>query len=109
MDKILDDVLSYREMCDAESVQTLQRGMNFRMNQSYSVVLMSQKSNAHYSDKIYDDGITIEYEGHDISKNYSFNPKLEDQPDRLPSGTITQNGLFVKAVNEYNKKYLNQN
>lgn len=104
MDKVLDDILSYREMCDAENVQTLQRGMNFRMNQTYSVVLMSQKSNAPYSDKVYVDGITIEYEGHDISKNYSINPKLEDQPEKLSTGRITQNGLFVKAVNEYKKK-----
>jgi hypothetical protein len=27
-----DDILSYREMCDAEEIQTLQRGMNFRMS-----------------------------------------------------------------------------
>ena len=30
--KIQDDILSYREMCDAENVQTLQRGMNYRLN-----------------------------------------------------------------------------
>lgn len=103
MAKILDDILSYREMCDAEGTQTMQRGMNFRMNPSYSVFLMSQKSNAPYSDKIYDDGITIEYEGHDLAKNYTENPKLQDQPEKLPSGKITQNGLFIKAVNEYKK------
>jgi hypothetical protein len=76
--KILDDILSHREMCEAENVQTLQRGMNFRMNPSYSVVLMSQKSNAPYKDKIHSDGITIEYEGHDKAKNYSQNSKEED-------------------------------
>jgi hypothetical protein len=71
------------------------------MNPSYSVVLMSQKSNAPYSDKIHNDGITIEYEGHDIAKNYSKNPKKEDQPEKLPSGKLTQNGYFIKAVREY--------
>lgn len=91
-------------MCDAENVQTMQRGMNFRMNPSYSVFLMSQKSNAPYSDKIYDDGVTIEYEGHDLTKGYSENPKLDDQPEKLSSGKITQNGLFIKAVNQYKKK-----
>ena len=35
---IQDDILSYREMCDAENVQTLQRGMNFRLGRSYSVI-----------------------------------------------------------------------
>ncbi len=101
MVKILDDILSYREMCDAEKAQTMQRGMNFRMNPSYSVFLMSQKSNAPYLDRIHDDGVTIEYEGHDLAKNYTKNPKVEDQPEKLPSGKVTQNGLFTKAVNEY--------
>jgi hypothetical protein len=101
--KILDDILSYREMCDAENTQTMQRGMNFRMNPSYSVILMSQRSNAPYSDKVHDDGVTIEYEGHDLAKNYSENHKEQDQPEKLPSGKLTQNGYFIKAVNEYKK------
>lgn len=102
MNKIQDDILSYREMCDAESVQTLQRGMNFRMNPSYSVILMSQRSNAPYQDKIHDDGITIEYEGHDVSKRaHDHDPKTEDQPHKLPSGKLTQNGYFIKAATEY--------
>jgi len=84
--KIRDDILSYREMCDAENVQTLQRGMNFRMRPSYSVILMSQRSNAPYRDRVHDDGITIEYEGHDVPRrSYDHNPKNEDQPDKLPS------------------------
>lgn len=102
MNKIKDDILSYREMCDAEGVQTLQRGMNYRLFSTYSVILMSQRSNAPYNDKIHDDGITIEYEGHDITKkSYEHNPKLEDQPEKLPTGNLTQNGLFIKAVNSY--------
>lgn len=100
--KIQDDILSYREMCDAEGKQTLQRGMNYRLSPNYSVILMSQRSNAPYRDKIYEDGITIEYEGHDISRQgYQHNPKDEDQPDKLPSGRLTQNGLFIKAVEDY--------
>ncbi len=90
-------------MCDAEHAQTMQRGMNFRMNPAYSVFLMSQKSNAPYSDKVYDDGVTIEYEGHDLAKNYTETPKLQDQPKKLPSGKLTQNGFFIKAVDEYEK------
>ncbi|KKS39144.1 MAG: Restriction endonuclease [Parcubacteria group bacterium GW2011_GWD2_42_14] len=101
MIKILDDILSYREMCDAENTQTMQRGMNYRMNPTYSVFLMSQKPNAPYSDSVHNDGVTIEYEGHDLAKNYTVNPKHEDQPEKLPSGKITQNGLFIKAVDEY--------
>ncbi len=79
MTKIRDDILSYREMCDAENVQTLQRGMNFRLNQNYSVILMSRRSNALYQDKVRDDGITIEYEGHDVFRvSHEHNPKHED-------------------------------
>ncbi len=90
-------------MCDAEKAQTMQRGMNFRMNPSYSVFLMSQKTNAPYSDKVSNDGVTIEYEGHDLAKNYTENPKAQDQPEKLPSGKITQNGLFIEAVNKYKR------
>jgi hypothetical protein len=64
---------------------------------------MSQKSNAPYSDRVYDDGVTIEYEGHNLAKNYTENPKTSDQPEKLPSGKITQNGLFIEAVNKYKK------
>ena len=59
---MLDQIYSYREMCNLEAVQTLQRGMNFRMHSNYSVVLMPRRSNAPYLDSISDDGITIEYE-----------------------------------------------
>ena len=97
-----DDILSYREMCEAENVQTLQRGMNFRMNPRYSVILMSQRKGAPYKDKIHEDGITIEYEGHDVSRKSSDkHPKTQDQPERLPSGKLTQNGLFIQVVNLY--------
>lgn len=102
MNKIQDDILSYREMCDTENVQTLQRGMNFRINPFYSLILMSQRSNAPYNDRVYADGITIEYEGHDVSrKDYYHNPKNEDQQSTNPTGTFTQNGKFIKAVEDF--------
>lgn len=104
LNKIKDDILSYREMCDVEDVQILQRGMNFRMGPNYSVMLMSQRSNAPYNDRIHEDGLTIEYEGHDISKrSYDHNPKHEDQPSKLPTGRLTQNGLFVQSIEKYKK------
>ena len=59
---MLEQIYSYREMCNLEAVQTLQRGMNFRMRFNYSVVLMSRRSNTLYLDSISDDGVTIEYE-----------------------------------------------
>ncbi len=76
--------------------------MNFRLHPNYSILLMSQRSNAPYTDRIQEDGVTIEYEGHDVSKkSYNHNPKFEDQVDLLPTGKLTQNGLFIKAAENY--------
>ncbi len=101
---MLDQIFSYREMCDAEKMQTLQRGMNFKINPQYSLVLMSRRSNAPYLDNILDDGITIEYEGHDEPKtSHEINPKALDQPSVTKNGTLTQNGKFIEAIENYKK------
>ncbi len=97
-----DQIISYREMCDNENIQTLQRGMNYRMNPHYSIILMSQRKNAPYNDKILDDDLSIEYEGHDIPKSKDIeNPKLVDQARKTKNGKLTQNGYFAKAIDEY--------
>lgn len=102
---MLDQVYSYREMCDLEDVQTLQRGMNFRMKPNYSVILMSRRANAPYRDKILDDGLTIEYEGHDEPKSsHDISPKGIDQPEKSRTGTLTQNGQFIQAVDKFKSK-----
>lgn len=100
-----DKILSYREMCNTENVQTLQRGMNYRMNPEYSVILMSQRSNAPYNDHIHDDGITIEYEGHDVPRTLRTPaPKKLNQPLETINGRPTQNGLFVQAIIDHKEK-----
>lgn len=97
-----DQIISYREMCDNENIQTLQRGMNYHLNPNYSVILMSQRKNAPYRDSIKEDGLTIDYEGHDIPKTTDVdNPKFIDQPRCTKTGKPTQNGLFATAVDEY--------
>ncbi len=98
---MLDEVLSYREMCDREGCQTLQRGMNYRLGKSYSVILMSRRRNAPYVDRIIPQSNTIEYEGHDIARSHGKNPKGIDQPRSHESGRPTQNGLFAAAVESY--------
>lgn len=96
-----DLIYSYREMCDIEGIQVLQRGMNYQMKPNYSVILMSLRPNAPYPDKILPDGLTIEYVGHDEPKtSYDFNPKLVAQPRITKTGKLTQNGLFVDAVDQ---------
>jgi hypothetical protein len=94
---MIDQIFSYREMCEQENAQTLQRGMNFEMNPKYSVILMSRRNNAPYKDSILEDGITIEYEGHDKPRvGFTFDPKLVDQPRLTDGGRPTQNGLFAQ-------------
>tara|TARA_B100000959_G_scaffold273422_1_gene323927 strand:+ start:1804 stop:2502 length:699 start_codon:yes stop_codon:yes gene_type:complete len=100
-----DEIISYREMCDNENVQTLQRGMNYRLNPNYSVILLSQRKNAPYNDRVSEDGLSIEYEGHDIPKSDEVNnPKSFDQPKITKNGRLTQNGLFAKSVEDYKKR-----
>jgi hypothetical protein len=45
------------------------------------------------------DGRVLIYEGHDMARRVGGpNPKEVDQPLQLPSGTLTQNGLFFRAA-----------
>jgi hypothetical protein len=98
---VKDTILTYREMCDAENVQTLQRGMNFRLGADYSVILMSQRPNAPYNDEIQADALTILYQGHDTPKSEAcLSPKSVDQPRITKTGRLTQNGKFAEAVHK---------
>lgn len=99
-----DNIIRYREMCAAEQHDMLQKGMNFRLNPQYSVLLMSQRTNAPYKDAIHPDGITIEYEGHDLPRSQQIrDPKTVDQPRFTRGGKPTENGKFADAVDQYKK------
>ncbi|MEO5499594.1 MAG: HNH endonuclease [Candidatus Saccharimonadales bacterium] len=93
----VNQIISYREMCNTEQQEQLQRGMNFGIGGVYSVLLMSVKPNSPYADRISDDGLTIYYEGHDSAGDKR---KILDQPDTNPSGSLTQNGLFRQAADK---------
>jgi hypothetical protein len=91
-------------MCREEGVN-LQRGMNFRLRGRLSVILMSLRPGAPYADRIEANGKVLIYEGHDIpSLKDGPKPKLVDQPERHPGGSLTQNGLFYRAARMYKKK-----
>ena len=76
--------------------------MNYRLNKKYSVLLQSTRTDAKYEDEVLDDGNTLIYEGHDISKNkINKQPKLFDQQLFNRNGTLTQNGLFFNAAHEF--------
>ena len=96
-----DNVISYLEMCSREGA-SLQAGMNFGLGGNHSVVLMSLRPNAPYRDRIEDDGQTLIYEGHDHPNVAGGpDPKTVDQPDRYPSGSLTQNGKFFQAARDF--------
>ncbi|MDD3818851.1 MAG: hypothetical protein PHG41_03340 [Actinomycetota bacterium] len=59
-------IISYLEMCAEENVN-LQRGMNYKLNSGFSIILMSVRPGAPYADRIEDEGKTLIYEGHDIA------------------------------------------
>jgi len=80
----------------------LQRGMNFRLRDAESIILMSLRPGAPYADQVQDDGRVLIYEGHDVARTLNGpHPKQVDQPERNPGGSLTQNGLFAEAVRKY--------
>jgi hypothetical protein len=90
-------------MCGEEG-ENLQRGMNFRIRNGVSVILMSLRPNAPYADRVEQNGKILIYEGHDIPKKQGGpDPKTMDQQAYNPSGTLTQNGLFREAAEAYKR------
>jgi hypothetical protein len=59
---------------------------------------MSRRPGAPYTDEFSEDGRSITYEGHDCSTAVHPIPKQVDQPDKTPKGALTQNGMFVQAI-----------
>jgi hypothetical protein len=95
------DILSHHEMCGVEGVM-LQRGMNFRLRNRASVILMSRRRGAPYKDEVKDDGKTLVYEGHDIPKTGGIrDPKRHDQQTHSNSGRLTENGKFLQAAERF--------
>lgn len=97
-----DEILTHTDMCARERTM-LQRGMYFRQPPAISVVLMSRRPGAPYVDALSEDGTELTYEGHDALKTSSSDPKQVDQPTRLSTGSVTENGMFAAAVDEYKR------
>ncbi|MEW6613016.1 MAG: HNH endonuclease [Pseudomonadota bacterium] len=95
------NIISYIEMCQKEGT-SLQKGMNFRLKGKHSVILMSVRPNAPYKDEVKEDGSVLVYEGHDEPKTKGVaDPKALDQPERRANGSLTENGKFHKAAQEF--------
>lgn len=89
------------EMCAVTGVN-LQRGMNFQLHNKQSVLLMSVRPGAPYADRIEHEGRILIYEGHDCARTANGpDPKAVDQPRSNPGGSLTQNGLFARAAQEF--------
>ena len=93
-------IISYNQLVINEGGTQVQKGMNFAVKKTYSIVLMSTEKNAPYNDNMLEDGL-IEYEGHDAPRSEKYNKKEVDQPIANASGTLTENGKFFQAAENY--------
>jgi len=95
------NIIAYIDMCQKEGT-SLQKGMNFRLKGNHSVILMSLRLNAPYRDEVQEDGAVLIYEGHDEPKTLGItDPKSLDQPERRHNGSLTENGKFHKAAQDF--------
>lgn len=93
-----NEIIPYLEMCQREGV-SLQRGMNFGIGGTHSVILTSLRPNAPYDNRLEDEGTVLIYEGHDEPRSQRVpNPNAVDQPNQTPKGSRTQNGKFFTAA-----------
>lgn len=93
------ELLTYNQLVMKEDGKHLQKGMNFGIQGSYSIVLMSVEKNAPYADEMLEDGV-IKYEGHDARVSI-HEKKLVDQLMTNTTGTLTENGKFFHAAESY--------
>ncbi len=95
-------------MCNKLDINTIQRGMNFRTRKGISIILMSVRPNAPYADEIDFKNNLLIYEGHDVPKRKGIkDPKKLDQPLWTENGALTENGKFVKAIENTKKGLAN--
>jgi hypothetical protein len=95
-------IISYTDVVRRERVM-LQRGMNFRLHPTYSVLLMSVRKGAPYNDCWHEHSGLLEYEGHDEPRRKGLNPKSVDQPMSYGGGSLTENGKFFEAAAAYKR------
>ena len=88
-------IIPYPEIVKREGL-VLQKGMNFRVKHDYSIILMSVRRGAPYSDKWHQETGTLEYEGHDQPRRAGVDPKEVDQVLHHKHGSLTENGKFYE-------------
>lgn len=104
----MKDVLTHAEITVKEGI-SLVKGMNYRpLGKNYSIFLMSVNENAPYNDGFNPEGSILTYEGHDINKSESENPKNVDQTMFTRTGKLSENGKFFKASEDYKNRRITQ-
>jgi len=97
----MKDILSYNEVVAREGFN-IQKGMNFRPKaKNYSILLMSVRENAPYNDGFDETGEVLFYEGEDVTKRETKEPKNFDQPFFTKTGKLANNGAFFRAVEDF--------
>ncbi|MCP6718549.1 MAG: HNH endonuclease [Patescibacteria group bacterium] len=97
----MKDIFPYNEIVSREGFN-IQKGMNYRpKGKRYSILLMSVRSGAPYNDGFDKEGKLLIYEGEDLTKREKASPKNYDQPFFTKTGKLTNNGLFLKAVEDF--------
>ena len=87
------------EMCSVAGVN-LQRGMNFRLREEESTILMSVRPGAPYADRVEDEGRVLVYEGHDVAKTVNGPPveRVSIRPVACTACTSVLNSPAAIAV-----------
>ena len=83
-------LIKYNQLVMNEGGINLQKGMNFGIKGSYSIVLMSTLKNAPYSDEMLNDGVILR------------NLESFGLPEciRITIGTEEENDYFLKILNQ---------
>jgi hypothetical protein len=82
-----NEILSYHAMCKREGGETLIGGIYPHLSQTHSVILMSRRLDALFTDEIQDEGKTLIYEG-------------QNQPSKIKGG-LTNNDKLEQLVLDY--------
>jgi len=100
----MKDILNYNEVAIKEGFN-VQKGMNYRpQGRKYSILLMSVRENSPYNDGFDEKGEKLIYEGEDISRRETDDPKNFDQPLFTKTGKLTNNGAFFKSAEDFKYK-----
>ena len=93
-----DDVIPYHEMCRREGA-SLHRGMQHGLGRNHSVILIPSDTDWSRENRLEGAETILVYQGHDELRRAAVpDPKAVDQPEFMPRGRKTQNGLFRQAA-----------